>query len=308
LVDSFAGFRSDFIHYSISLSAPTAGDIRGSAIEAKNSIHFSPMLMEHFWRWWQLFDSSMSLPIRQGLLFPAVQAPSKKFGRHVATIKYRFDLSPMFLCHTYRQEDWSEWAKGITSVLGVKARLDSLKIDLHQRAEEVQIRRPEFKEPRTVIHKKFYLAEVHCEQVDLRAISATFQDSEKALVPTEEEEAPAEAHIDEDSAPDLSEEQLQWIDQDDFVDLGPRLKDPIPHVRVYDVLKCPVITYYRQPNNEETSLEPDPSKTSQEMAQEMSKEGDKKGKRGGPVKRSKFGSELTHTCLVGCAPGESCAF
>ena len=42
-----------------------------------NSLHFSPQASTHFWAWWRLFDGSMSLPIRQGKLFPSAQPPSR---------------------------------------------------------------------------------------------------------------------------------------------------------------------------------------------------------------------------------------
>jgi hypothetical protein len=294
LVDSYAGFRSDFIHYSISLKAPMDDDTRDSRPAAKNSLHFSPMLMAHFWRWWELFDSAMSLPVRQGRLFPTAQEPSKKFGRHVATIKYRFDFNPIFLCHTYRQEDWQEWSKGVTSVLGLKGRIDMLEIDLHQRIEEFHLRRPEFREPKTVFHKKFYLAQVHCTQVDLRAMVATFKDSEKADVPIEEESV-SDAHVAEDTPASMSHSQLAWVDYEDFVDLGPRLKDPIPSVQIFEVMTCPVITYYRQPT-EETVEGLQGTGDDHEQVADLAQRAQQADKQS--VKRSKFGWEGSHSCLV----------
>ena len=81
--DSFVGFRSSFIHMSTSL---TSTDSRGSKT-ASSIFHLTPKVFTHFWSWWGLFDRSLSLPVRQGKLFPNARPPSKKFGQHLATLK-----------------------------------------------------------------------------------------------------------------------------------------------------------------------------------------------------------------------------
>lgn len=87
--DSWEGFRSDYIHFSISLVAPTTEEVKAKAevAERSNSFHFSPKAFAHFFAWWRLFDHTLSLPIRQGKLFSDSPHPSKKFGRCLGTIK-----------------------------------------------------------------------------------------------------------------------------------------------------------------------------------------------------------------------------
>ena len=278
---------------SLSLTSPVLGAESTPAVEATNTLHFAPFLIAHFWRWWELFDSSMSLPIRQGKLFPAAQEPSPKFGAHTATIKYRFDLAPLFIAHTYRQESEEDWRKGVTTILGVKGKIGTFKVDLHQRAEELTIKRPEIGDSRTAIHKKFYLAEVHCGEVDLRVISATYVDSEKATAAVaygydivddnESSERPENRLLDD-------AEEREWFDQNDFVDLGPSLQydsSKAPDFVLVPLMTSPVCTYYRQ----SSSGRPDDSAASEEAKSQTSSQ-------------TKFGVEASHMCLIGQAPGQ----
>ncbi|KAH8928385.1 hypothetical protein BT69DRAFT_1329595 [Atractiella rhizophila] len=150
--DSFQSFRSDFIHFSISLSAlkgtaPNPSDRTGENNCQYNALHLTPEGMTHFFAWWKLFDGTLSLPIRQGSKFPG-SAESAKFGRHCGTIKYSFRLAPIFVSHTFRQEDDKDWAQGVTTVLGLKGRMESLRVDLHQRMQEECVHREARKEHR----------------------------------------------------------------------------------------------------------------------------------------------------------------
>lgn len=81
----------------MSLVAPTSEQEKSaeqSTVDADkhNSLHFSPKAFAHFFAWWNLFDSSLSLPIRQGKLFPDSPPPSKKFGKSLGTIKVSWGL------------------------------------------------------------------------------------------------------------------------------------------------------------------------------------------------------------------------
>ena len=83
-----------------------------------------------------MFSGTMSLPVRQGKLWPGVEKSSKKFGRHLATIKYNLLLSPLYMSHIYKHKDAEDYSAGVVSATGLKARLDSFMFDLHQRREE----------------------------------------------------------------------------------------------------------------------------------------------------------------------------
>ena len=56
--DSYAGFRSQFIHMAISLESTNSSSY--------NTIHLSPGTFQQFFDWWKLFASNMQLPIRRG--------------------------------------------------------------------------------------------------------------------------------------------------------------------------------------------------------------------------------------------------
>lgn len=113
--DSYAGFRSDFIHFSTSLTSP----LTQSGENRHNSFHLTPKTFAHFWSWWHLFDGALSLPIRQGSLFPESRPPSKKFGRHLATIKYRIAFSSLYIAHVYKVDSGGAWTAGESHCVGV---------------------------------------------------------------------------------------------------------------------------------------------------------------------------------------------
>ena len=54
-MDSYEGFRSDYIHFSVSLVAPTScvGKDDDENAEKNNSLHFSPKAFAHFSSWWK---------------------------------------------------------------------------------------------------------------------------------------------------------------------------------------------------------------------------------------------------------------
>ena len=344
VVDSFKGFRSDFIHFSLSLTSPltlslpsnadspvsgrnssprshsTADQAGGSVGEGDgegegegetppqhgyNSLHFSPQGSTHFWRWWNLFDGTMSLPIRQGKLFPSAQAPSKKFGKHCATIKYRFSLAPLFIAHTYKQESAEEWQDGVTTVLGLKGKIGRFNVDLHQREQEEIIHKPDSAEMKKVIHKAFYMCEVDLDGVDLRAITATFDEPEKQAVVHNLPELDHD-HQDEGArgraraTPLTAEEEMEqqeWRDLDDFSDLTYAVWDRQPELRVMPFVVCPRFTYFR---NADASNKPASDKDDDPHSV-VDDNGDEPEMTVLDPPKTKFGKEPSHTCLMGCA-------
>jgi hypothetical protein len=301
--DSFAGFRSDFIHFSLSITSPMERAEMGRLnVEpgppgraGYNSMHFSPEAVTHFWAWWGLFNSALSLPVRQGSLFPSATSPSKKFGRHCATLKYRFNIAPLFVAHTYTQEDLPQWRKGETWVVGIKGKIGQFHVDLHQREQDEVIRRPGTDSYKRSLHKTFYQAEVDCTEVDLRVVSARFSEPEKRyVVPGNEDNDNDDVDVtlqDDDLIGARAE--LDWIDHDDYVDLSTTFRDEEPVIRILPVLSSPRFTYYRQPSSGD-----DPRSTGDDSGSQSDPEPDPNA----PV-ITKFGDEDTHTCLIGQATG-----
>lgn len=228
----------------------------------------------------------MSLPVRHGRLFPTVQPPSKKFGKHTATIKYRIQLAPVYIAHTYKQETWQDWRDGMTTVLGLKGRIGAFNVDLHQREQEERTWSEPLKTTRKRLHKAFNRAEIDCKEIDARVIAARFRDDRKAEIDTGVE------HEDTDMADllglgeDIPDEDLPWIDLDDFRDLGVHFCDQYPQMRITPCFRSPRLTYSRFSQANVFSQSPEEDAID-----------------GGP-KPSKFGSEPTHTCLMDKSAGE----
>ncbi|EFP90962.2 uncharacterized protein PGTG_17234 [Puccinia graminis f. sp. tritici CRL 75-36-700-3] len=317
--DSYEDFRSDFIHFSISLTSPTESGSRQKRPTGQNSLYFSAESFTHFWCWWKTFDSALALPIRQGNLFPSAQAPSKKFGRHVATIKYRFGISPLFLAHTYRYESAPDWVRGKNVVLGFKAKISTFNVDLHSRAVETTIRKPEMKEPKKLIRKAFYQAEIECQDVEIRALSAVFQTPRKSTYAndiglTADQDESETNSIWEDSLEDESEflvnpsgeeggfsiypsklgkKDMEWIDLNDFSDIffWPNSSGAQqPKIKMFDCLSCPRISFLRRPSSA-TSFQVSPTNNNASDGESIAD--------GQPIERTKFGKENTHTCFIG---------
>lgn len=320
LQDSYQDFRSDFIHFSISLTSPTDVGNRQKRPTGQNSLYFSAESFTHFWCWWKTFDSALALPIRQGTLFPSAQAASKKFGRHVATIKYRFGISPLFLAHTYRYESAPDWVHGQNIVIGLKAKISRFNVDLHSRAIETTIRKPEMKEPKKLIRKAFYEAEIECQDVEIRALSAVFQTPRKSAyaneigLATDQDESETNSILEDhhdglefsvnpsgDEAAcsfysgNPSTKDMEWIDLNDFSDIffwpnSSTLQQP--KIKMFHCLSCPRISFLRRPSPAGT-LQP---QTATSTTSDWESVAD-----GQPIERTKFGKEDTHTCFIGKA-------
>jgi hypothetical protein len=219
----------------------------------------------------------MSVPIRRGKLFPSAVPPSKKFGKHCATIKYRFSLAPLFISHTYRQELWAEWEKGETSCIGVKGKIGRFNVDLHQREQEMPVVHPDTGERKT----------------------ALFKEPEKAMViPGDGDEIGDESDLPSADFYERGPDDDDWFDLDDFVDAMYTIDDPEPQLRVLPFIVSPRFTYYRHVDASSkaggSNERADDKKSSEEGSDEQ------------PAERAKtkFGKEPSHTCLMGCSTGE----
>ncbi|EGO01866.1 hypothetical protein SERLA73DRAFT_71025 [Serpula lacrymans var. lacrymans S7.3] len=264
--DSYNGFRSDFIHLSISLNS-SVRHVKQDITISPNNFHLTPNAFAHFWSWWSLFDGVLSLPIRQGSYYPP-RPISPKFGRHLATVKYRISVAQLFISHAYINESRESWVDGITPFVGVKARIDHFQADLHQRDQEsiAPGRIPD--SIKVIRHKPFYAAEVVLKGLDLRALLATFAEPLKRAVPISSADHVGDSSPGSNTA--LTDIPVPWFDMDDFVetDWGPSVT---PDIHLVPVLSCPRLTYFKRN-----------VRTYKSQAE-----------------TSKFGMEHTHTCMLG---------
>ncbi|KAJ9136691.1 UPF0648 protein C3H5.09c [Pleurostoma richardsiae] len=251
--DAFRGFRSQHIHLSIAVRAPADRDWMSSSVEPSrsyNTVHLTPRFFTHFFAWWSLFGGAMSLPVRQGKLWPGQEKNTKKFGRHLGTIKYNLLLAPLFLSHIYKHKDVEDYAESAVSATGIKVRFDSFMLDLHQRREEFNTRDRGRKTQSRTTGMKIHAAQLDLASADVRAVSASIKGTTTEAIKNNT----LSTFITEqdDDGTDLSrftipDNDFSWIDMDDFVELDWILPtEPNPDTKILPLAFAPRITYFRQ--------------------------------------------------------------
>ena len=272
------------MHGSLSIISPRDS----SSKDGYNTVHLSPQAFAHFFSWWRLFSSVMSIPLRQGGLFPSVERMPKKFIRHLVTLKYQLDLSPLYLAHTYRHKDSTDYAKRTTTITGIKARLDRLTLDLHQRKEEKVIILKELQTKRRAMHMGINKTRVDFESTDLRALAATIQDMspQELYELSRSRDAPEEIEGWGTKTIELvNDDDLDWIDKDDFIEVDVLLAKTEPVGRIWPLAYGSRFTYYRSTDTTSNTLRPK--------------------YRGADSITYQFGSEDSHHCLMDALEGMS---
>lgn len=208
----------------------------------------------------------MSLPIRQGPLWRGPEKPSKKFGRHLATIKYGLLLSPIFIAHVYKHKDAEDYTEDVVSATGLKLRMDSFMLDLHQRREYFDTLSKVRGEQMRTSALKMNQAELDFVAADLRAVAASIAGTtaEDLLRATDEilssyqEPAPT-VDMSQFTIPD---QDFSWIDMDDFVELDWILPaESNPETKILPLAYTPRFTYFRQTEHGD-SIQGDTTRTS----------------------------------------------
>ncbi|KAL3478671.1 mitochondrial protein from FMP27-domain-containing protein [Aspergillus californicus] len=252
--DAYRGFRSNHIHLSVAIIAPVSRNWSANyepPTTSYNTVHLTPRFFTHFFSWWSLFSGVMSLPVRQGRLWPGITKTNKKFNRHLATIKYKLLLAPLFVAHIYKHKDCEDYAEDVVTATGIKVRLDSLKLDVHQRRE--QIKNPSkgrLKQPQASAIR-IYKAEVDLQAADFRAVSASIEGTN--IDDIERKRDDILSSFQQPVAPvDLSrftipDRNLDWVDMDDFVELDWILpQESNPRTKILPLAFTPRFTYFRQ--------------------------------------------------------------
>ncbi|EMC98445.1 hypothetical protein BAUCODRAFT_121314 [Baudoinia panamericana UAMH 10762] len=279
--DAYRNFRSQYIHMSIAVIAPQDRDWTVSNLKASNNyntVHLTPRFFSHFFNWWSMFSGTMSLPVRQGPLWGVTQKKSKKFGRHIATVKYNLLLSPLYISHVYKHKDAEEYQGKTVSVTGLKMKLDSFMLDLHQRREHFDINDTEGVMTKKTSAMRINQAQLDFIHADLRALSASIGGTSVEDLDKASDEVLASLH---GQAPkvdmskfEIPDNDFDWIDMDDFVELDwilPAEADPV--TRILPIGYAPRFTYFRQTDHGGI-IAGDPSRT------------------------SRFGDEPTHYCVM----------
>ncbi|KAI0022027.1 mitochondrial protein from FMP27-domain-containing protein [Xylariomycetidae sp. FL0641] len=251
--DAFRGFRSEHIHLSIAIQAPVNRDWTSPEYQPSqsyNTVHLTPRFFTHFFAWWSLFSAPMSLPIRQGSLWPGREKNSKKFGRHLGTIKYNILLAPLFLSHIYKHKDAEDYSEDSVSATGIKVRFDSFMLDIHQRREEFNTRDLGHKTTGKTTGMKIHAAQLDLLSADVRAVSASIKgttteaiqrNSVSTLITQQEDDGTDLSHF------TIPDHDFSWIDMDDFVELDWILpSEPNPDTKILPLAYAPRVTYFRQ--------------------------------------------------------------
>lgn len=285
-VDSYEGFRSDFIHFSISLDAPRnrrreKQHLVNAGADSNNSLYLSPKAFAHFFSWWHLFTSKIPSPIRQGPVFPDSPPPSKKFGRSMATIKYRTDLSPVYVQHGYTQSSQQLWSTGHAEHVGIKLRVDRFRLDGHQRMTEFRVWQERLQRVKTVVHKPFYACDLILDVIRLKGMVSTFD--EMTTLCAENPPPPDMPKI--PHASELPPDQRQWYSWFDYIDADHKPFDRNPRVLLVHMGDCPHVFLSRRVKARHISSEEDPNAPPSDIG------------------ATKFGHEKTHICYLGAAMG-----
>ncbi|TQS34013.1 hypothetical protein Golomagni_05622, partial [Golovinomyces magnicellulatus] len=277
--DAMRGFRSRHVHLSISVRAPADRDWVSDSPQPSrsyNTVHLTPRFFTHFFTWWALFGQPLSLPIRQGNLFPGHEKTSKKFGRHLATVKYSLLLAPLFLSHIYKHKDAEDYAADAVSATGLKVRFDSFMLDLHQRREEFNTVTNSKNTTSRTSGIKIHAGQLDLANADIRAVSASLKGTTTEAI---KRGSISSLITDQDDKPDLTrftipDEDFSWIDMDDFVELDWILPtEAHPDTKILPLAFAPRLTYFRQTDIGGIIA-------------------------GDPTRTSPFGNEPTHFCIM----------
>ncbi|KAK9469177.1 golgi-body localization protein domain-containing protein [Lipomyces arxii] len=286
--DSYAGFRSNYLHLALSVVSPHDQHWTAFKTEAPhssyNTIHLSPKVFTHFFAWWNLFAGELSLPIRSGSLF-TLQKNNKKFGRHLATIKYQLVLAPLFISHMYLHKRDEDWSKTVINSVGLKTRTESFMMDVHQRREITTYTDKGLNTERRRRNMKINEAEVDFHMADIRAVTATFKERSAEELYNELNRAEG-SEVDSPNRSTKSamlsakfkvpNNDLTWIDVDDLTELDSLVSSKnLTSVKVLPWLYTPRFTYYRRTEHPDTDCAI-PSQL-----------------------KNTFGKEPSHNCLLG---------
>jgi hypothetical protein len=278
--DAFRGFRSHHIHLSIAIAAPVDRDWTVTNLRPSsnyNSVHLTPRFFSHFFSWWSMFSGNMSLPIRQGKLWPGVDKTSKKFGRHLATIKYNLLLSPLYMSHIYKYKGPDDQGQSCIFATGLKLKLDSFMLDLHQRREVFRKFMPGNRQVQTS-GVRINKAQLDFISADFRAVSATMREPTIADVDetSDEQLAALSDHLPKADLANfvIPDRDTGWVDMDDFVELDWILPmETTPETQILPLAFAPRFTYFRQTDHHNIIS-------------------------GDPNRSSPFGHEDTHYCVM----------
>ena len=235
-------------------------------------MHLTPGFIDHFVTWFRLFGGAMSYPMRNGPLFPRTDPrPTKKFGKHMRSMKYKVVLHPLTIGYFYKDQNAidDKRVEDTGDSVGLKALVSAFNVDIHQRREMTDVENHKLDQKRLKANWPMHEAEVHLKSIDLRAIhaqysaknDATSQHGGSSIPNVAVEGLSGESSSSDNNSgtdPDLMDgldrdlnedtEPSDWVDLDDFVELQVMNPDHAPTVQVLPFAYSPCFYYLKQTN------------------------------------------------------------
>jgi hypothetical protein len=225
--DAYRGFRSQFIHMAFTLVSLKE--------DAYNTIQLSPKGFQYFFAWWKMFSNT--LPVRHGKIF-GPEKPTKKFSRHLFTIKYQAIIEPLFISHGYQDYEHKGQRDEVDCV-GIKGRTSRFVLDLHQRKELTFEHNENLGITRKAMKMKFNTGKLDLEHFDVRAMEALFV---KELNEANGTENNGTNHIFS-----VFDDDKTWFDLSDFREIGEPndFKSVKATVSVFPLMFTPRLLYFK---------------------------------------------------------------
>ncbi|ODV85086.1 hypothetical protein CANARDRAFT_28801 [[Candida] arabinofermentans NRRL YB-2248] len=250
--DAFEGYRSNYIHMAISI---VSEDTDPSFSQSYNSTHLSPLAFLYFNSWWDMFDSNLGLPIKDGKIFKNKfmdYSPSVSFGKNLFSISYHVNIQPLYLTHVYRYAT-DMHANSHIAYTGLKASVRRFSMDLHQTKTEVPIFDRKDDGPKTDWKLKFKQGEIDVVNTDLRILTAVFDDMSAAgmlarAIGIESSTSSYDSPVTSSSSDHMSRDEtadIVWYDEDDFVELETPKLMSIPRWKVHTFASSPRFSYFK---------------------------------------------------------------
>lgn len=238
-----------------------------------NSMHLTPGFIDHFVSWFRLFGGAMSYPLRAGSLFPKDDTrPTKKFGRHMSTMKYKVVVNPLTVGYFMKDENVVPelvTTEELGVSVGLKGFVQGFCVDIHQRREIVNISNYKLDQKRLKANWPMSEAEVQIKNIDLRVVKAEYiSNSDDTSSSSGTENVSVPVTNDSNYLSDQSDDGLDmleglnykcnndsdssdWVDLDDFIELDVTTPSILPSVQVLPFAFTPCIYYLRRSNRDD---------------------------------------------------------
>lgn len=231
--DAYYQFRSHYIHMGLTLVSKSE--------DAYNTIQLTPAMFEHFFKWWHMFSNTF--PVRHGKLFGPEKA-TKKFARHLYTIKYQAIADPLFITHVYHDHDLKRQDHDKLSSVGIKSRASNFVLDLHQRKELTYEHNPKLDVTKKIMRMGFNIGQVSMTDLDMRTMNGLFEldkDLNMARKRATGEKTSHNHHV------EVFDGDKSWFDIRDFTEIGTSTLDGYKSsVQIHPLMFTPSFMYFKR--------------------------------------------------------------